>query len=62
MAVIGIDVSKKKLDCAWLRDVSTGKVKTRVFTNHRQGFPRLLEWLEHQTGEPRERLHILMEA
>ncbi|WP_275401768.1 hypothetical protein [Salinicola corii] len=36
MAVIAIDVSKQKLDCAWLRDMSTGKVKTRVFANRRQ--------------------------
>ncbi|WP_136068899.1 IS110 family RNA-guided transposase [Modicisalibacter radicis] len=62
MAVIGIDISKQKLDCAWLRDVSTGKVKTRVFPNRRQDFPRLLEWLEHQTGEPQEQLHVVMEA
>lgn len=62
MAVIGIDVSKQKLDCAWLRDVATGKVKTRVFANRRQDFPRLLEWLEHQTGEPLDQCHVLMEA
>ncbi|WP_261517384.1 IS110 family transposase [Chromohalobacter canadensis] len=62
MAVIGIDVSKQKLDCAWLRDVAAGKVKTRVFPNRRQDFPRLLEWLEHQTGEPQDQWHVLMEA
>lgn len=62
MAVIGIDVSKQKLDCAWLRDVATGKVKTRVFGNRRQDFPRLLEWLEQQTGEPLDQLHVVMEA
>lgn len=62
MAVIGIDVSKQKIDCAWLRDVATGKVKTRVFPNRRQDFPRLLEWLEHQTGEPQDQWHVLMEA
>ncbi|MCE8040515.1 IS110 family transposase, partial [Halomonas sp. MCCC 1A11062] len=59
MAVIGIDVSKQKLDCAWLRDEATGKVKTRVFGNRRQDFPRLLEWLEHQTGEPLDQLHVV---
>lgn len=62
MAVIGIDISKQKLDCAWLRDVATGKVKTRAFANRRQDFPRLLEWLEHQTGESLDQLHVLMEA
>ncbi len=62
MAVIGIDISKQKFDCAWLREVSTGKVKARVFPNRRQDFPLFLEWFEQQTGEPREQLHVVMEA
>ncbi|OJA04807.1 hypothetical protein QHL1GM_05065 [Halomonas sp. QHL1] len=45
-----------------MRDEATGKVKTRAFANRRQDFPRLFEWLDHQAGEPRDRLHILLET
>lgn len=59
---IGIDVSKAKLDVAWIRDPATNKVKTRVFGNRKKDYPALLDWLLKQTGQPVEQLHILMEA
>jgi len=62
MAIIGIDVSKKKLDCLWLKDQTTGKVKSRVFTNSPAGYSALLDWAQKQTNEERESLHFIMEA
>ncbi len=49
MIYFGIDVSKKKVDCAWLRDLATGKIKTRVFGNTPQGFQSLLAWACRQS-------------
>jgi len=62
MMVIGIDVSKKKIDCAWLRDRERGKVKTRVFPNDPGGFKALLAWARQNTGASSEALHFVMEA
>lgn len=59
---IGIDVSKRKLDCAWLRDPDTGKVKTRVFANDGAGHAAISAWLTQQTGAPADKIHIVMEA
>jgi len=61
-AFIGIDVSKKKLDCAWLRDPATGKVKTKVIANDRTGHRQLHHWLEQHTARPIAECHIVMEA
>jgi len=44
MNVIGIDVSKDKLDCLWLRDGATGKVKSKVFNNQSDQHKALVEW------------------
>lgn len=62
MAHIGVDVSKKKLDVCWLREPDTGKLKTRVFSNDRQQFPALLDWLLQHTGAARGQLHVYLEA
>ena len=62
MAMIGIDVSKKKLDCLWLKDLVSGKVKTRVFSNKPEGHLALLEWAQKQTNEALEAIHFVMEA
>ncbi len=62
MAHIGIDVSKKKLDCMWVRDLEAGKVKPKVFTNNPRDFPTLLRWLERNTGESAGSLHVYLEA
>ena len=43
---VGIDVSKNKLDCTWLRDKASGKLKTKVFANDGSGHDELLVWLE----------------
>jgi hypothetical protein len=36
MNTIGIDVSKEKLDCAWLKEQD--KVKIKVFANKQSGW------------------------
>lgn len=60
MAYIGIDVSKGKLDLCWRRE--NGKVKTKVFPNHPQHYPALMDWLTRQTGEPAQALRVYLEA
>lgn len=62
MAIIGIDVSKAKLDCLWLRDSVSLKVKSRVIPNTSAGYQALLAWLEKHTGEATGKLHCVMEA
>jgi transposase len=59
---IGIDVSKHKLDCAWLRDPNTGKVKTKVFGNDAAGHAAVLGWLMQQSGASVGEIHVVMEA
>lgn len=59
---IGIDVSKQKLDVAWLRDLDSLKVKTRVFSNDPAGWSALQQWLEKQTQAPLEESHVMLEA
>ncbi len=60
--IIGIDVSKAKLDCLWLKDATTGVFKAKVFTNNAPGHQALIEWARHQTKSPIESLHFAMEA
>jgi len=62
MTYIGIDVSKQKFDCLWVRDLSKGKVKTKVFLNLHQDFPGLLDWLIKQTNEDIDNLHVYVKA
>jgi len=62
MIVIGIDVSKDKLDCAWLRDIESGKVKTKVLKNKPAGFNSLIDWAVLNTKQPIEKIHFIMEA
>lgn len=61
-AYIGIDVSKHKLDCAWLRDPTAGQVKTRVFRNEPGGMTALVDWLAQHTGQPAAACHVVIEA
>lgn len=62
MTQIGIDVSKQKLDVAWLRDPETLKVKCRVFKNEASGFKELRDWLMTQTELPPESIGVMLEA
>lgn len=60
--VVGIDVSKAKLDVLWLRDVTALKVKSKIFANDAGGHDELTEWLVKHTGQPLEQIHVVMEA
>ncbi len=57
-AVVGIDVSKKKLDVALLVN---GKTKSKVVDNSASGHRALLEWLG-KSKAPMAALHVCMEA
>ena len=59
---VGIDVSKKKIDCLWLRDPQTLKVKSKVFPNQQSGFEQLLTWMEKTLSPQAEQIHVIMEA
>lgn len=60
--IIGIDVSKDKIDVAWLRDIQTLKVKTKVFKNTPSGFAQLCLWLSDNTKQPLNHCHCSLEA
>ena len=62
MTTFGIDVSKATLDCLWLRDAQTRRIKTRVFKNTPAGHQALVQWAVKQTREAMESLHFVMEA
>jgi len=62
MVIIGIDVSKAKLDCLWIRDLPGMKLKSKVQANTPAGHKALLAWTVKQTGEDVTRLHFVMEA
>ena len=61
-SVIGIDVSKAKIDVLWLKDVASLKAKSKVFSNDRKGHAQLLVWLSQQVNRPLHELHVVMEA
>lgn len=58
---IGIDVSKDKLDIGWLRDVASGKIKTKVLKNTGDGHQRLIAWLLKTTRARTEDIVITLE-
>jgi transposase len=62
MIYIGIDVGKNKLDCLWLKDVLSEKVKTKVFKNNQEDFENITQWLIKVTSAQPEQLHITLEA
>ncbi len=62
MQYCGIDVSKNKLDCAWLRDAETGKVKTKSTPNTPSGFRQLYDWLLKETCESPSNIQVVIEA
>lgn len=56
--VVGIDVSKRKLDIALL---ANSKIKSKVFDNTVTGHSELVQWLLER-GAEQQRTHIYMEA
>ena len=57
----GIDVGKEKFDVGWLRDVKTGKKKTKVFKNTRAGQQQAQDWLLNNLKVPAEDIVITLE-
>lgn len=51
MNYLGIDVSKAKLDCALLREASSGKRQDKTFSNDAAGVKALLAWLDSKLNE-----------
>lgn len=58
--VVGIDVSKAKLDVALLGE--RGKYKSKVFVNAPAGFLALQQWLQANAPEEPTGVHVCMEA
>jgi transposase len=57
MYYLGVDISKKNLDCMLL-DSTTGKVKSKSLPNTNAGFEQLVQWLsKHKALDA----HVLME-
>jgi len=57
----GIDVSKEKLDIAWLRDALTGKKKTKVLKNTTQGHQQVEHWLLKNLKVPAQEIVVVLE-
>lgn len=62
MHFVGIDVSKAKLDCLWLKDPDNRKIKTKIHLNSAQGHADLIKWLDASLSDSRNNIHIILEA
>ena len=62
MHIIGVDVSKKKLHAAYLKDPSEEKTKPKAASNSPKGVDALLTWAQRQTNAAPEAMHFIMEA
>lgn len=61
--VVGIDVSKDKIDCCWIRDLQKNKIKTKAMTlTSRRNFAQVADWLERTTKHPANEIKVVMEA
>ena len=59
MYKLGIDVSKKKLDCAI---IVNGKTLSKVVQNNKAGYQKLLEWSLKKANCSVDQLYIVVEA
>jgi len=62
MYIIGIDVSKNKLDCALIDNSNHEKFKFKVVSNSEEGFVTLIEWVTKHTKSSVSEYHFHMEA
>ena len=60
--IVGIDVSKAKLDCLWLRDRQSQKVKTKVLPNTLEGHQQLIHWLSKTLAVDLGQVQVVIEA
>src|SRR5262252_7132447 len=56
MIVLGVDVAKRKFDCALLDE---GRFRTKVFENNAAGIEACLNWITRYAGQP---VHACLEA
>ena len=59
---IGIDVSKNKLDIAWLKDTDKLKFKTKVLKNDHSDYAILIDWLSANLADDLKDIHVTLEA
>lgn len=59
--IIGIDVSKATLDCAYLRDPDQDKAKRKSCQNEASCFESLVVWVETLSGVPLQSLAFVIE-
>ena len=59
--IIGIDVGKMSLDCAWLRDLDQDKAKRKRVENSPQDFKSLLTWAQDVSGLAANELRFVVE-
>lgn len=59
--IIGIDVSKATLDCAWLRDSDQDKAKRKSCQNEVDCFESLITWAEAISGRAPQSLAFVVE-
>jgi transposase len=59
---VGIDVGKEQVDICWLRDIVSGKKKTKRFNNQPEAFAEITHWLTKQTQVRPEKIIITLEA
>lgn len=59
--IVGIDVSKDKLDLCWLKDEKSNKKKTKVFKNNPTGHKEVKRWLLKNIQATSEEILITME-
>jgi len=62
MVIIGIDVSKNKLDCALIDNLNVDKFKFKVISNSEVGFIALIDWLSKHATSTVSDYHFVMEA
>ncbi len=62
MYIIGIDVSKNKLDCALIDNSNPDKFKFKVVSNSEDGFIALIDWLSKHIKSTVPEYHFVMEA
>ena len=59
---IGIDVSKAKLDAAWLKDARAYRYRSKVLGNNPKGCLQLLDWIRKNITTDLAEIGVVMEA
>jgi len=62
MIIVGIDVSKKKLDVLWLIDPDTRKARTKSLINSPAGYQALIAWIQKTAKSKIDEVQFMMEA